>query len=52
MAKLKSRICQICKGNGYVKIKKELNWKPKVNLDLGLKKTIIWYKKNISEFKI
>ncbi len=36
----------------YVKIKKELNWKPKVNLDLGLKKTIIWYKKNISEFKI
>ena len=36
----------------YVKIQKELNWKPKVNLDLGLKKTIIWYKKNISEFKI
>lgn len=36
----------------YVKIKKELNWKPKISLDYGLKKTIIWYKKNFSEFKI
>lgn len=27
------------------KIKKELNWKPKVSLDEGLKKTIDWYEK-------
>ena len=36
----------------YSKIKKELNWKPKTDLDTGLKKTIKWYKKNIEEFKL
>ena len=25
---------------------KDLGWKPKINIDLGLKKTINWYKKN------
>ena len=34
----------------YSKIKKELKWKPKTTLYNGLKKTISWYKKNISEF--
>ena len=28
-------------------IKKELNWEPKVNLDIGLDKTISWYINNI-----
>lgn len=28
------------------KFKKTFNWKPKVNLTLGINKTIIWYKKN------
>ena len=28
------------------KIKKELKWKPKINFDLGLKKTILWYLNN------
>ena len=28
-------------------IKKELNWEPKVNLDIGLDKTISWYLNNI-----
>ena len=36
----------------YSKIKKELNWKPKTDLDAGLKKTIKWYKKNNEEFKL
>lgn len=35
----------------YNKIKRELKWKPKTNLEQGLLKTIDWYKKNISEFK-
>lgn len=35
----------------YTKIKKELNWKPMINLDNGLNKTIKWYKSNISIFK-
>ena len=34
----------------YSKIKKDLKWKPKTTLYNGLKKTISWYKKNISEF--
>ena len=28
------------------KAKKELHWKPMVSIDLGIKKTISWYKKN------
>ena len=28
------------------KAKKILNWKPKYKLDLGIKKTLDWYKKN------
>ena len=36
----------------YNKIKKELKWRPKTSLDSGLKKTIEWYKKNLSEFKV
>jgi len=28
------------------RIKNEMGWKPKVNIDQGLKKTIDWYKKN------
>ncbi len=28
------------------KIKKELKWKPKINFDVGLKKTIFWYLNN------
>jgi len=34
----------------YSKITKELGWKPKINLSMGLAKTINWYKKNISKF--
>ena len=30
----------------FKKIQKDLGWKPKINIDLGLKKTIDWYKKN------
>ena len=33
----------------YSKISKELKWKPKIDIDIGLTKTINWYKKN---FKI
>ena len=33
------------------KIKKELKWKPEINLDQGLDITIEWVKKNISNFK-
>lgn len=33
------------------KIKKELNWSPKINLDIGLMKTVQWYKDNISWWK-
>ncbi len=32
------------------KIKKQLNWKPKVKLDLGLKKTFKWYLENQKYF--
>ena len=34
----------------YNKIKKELNWKPKTSLKVGLEKTIDWYKDNIKDF--
>ena len=33
------------------KIKKELKWKPEINLDQGLDITIEWVKKNINNFK-
>lgn len=29
-----------------IKIKKELNWKPKVSLEEGVKKTVSWYREN------
>ena len=32
------------------KIKKEIGWKSKTNLNVGLKKTLIWYKNNKSYF--
>ena len=32
------------------KIKKEIGWKSKTNLNVGLKKTLIWYKDNKSYF--
>ncbi len=32
------------------KIKKELNWKPKINLNNGISKTVDWYIKNQSYF--
>ena len=35
----------------YKKIQKELGWSPIYSLEYGLKKTIHWYKKNISFFK-
>lgn len=35
----------------FRKISKDLKWKPLVNLDKGLNKTINWYKKNILLFK-
>ena len=28
------------------KLKKELNWKPKININIGLKKTILFYEKD------
>ena len=34
----------------YLKASKELNWKPNAQLDKSLKKTIIWYKDNLSYF--
>tara|TARA_B110001450_G_C17568743_1_gene459878 strand:+ start:67 stop:1062 length:996 start_codon:yes stop_codon:yes gene_type:complete len=33
------------------KIKKELKWKPEINLDQGLDITVEWVKKNINNFK-
>ena len=33
------------------KIKKELNWKPKINFKYGIELTFDWYKKNIKYFK-
>lgn len=34
----------------FNKIKREIKWKPTVSLDVGLKKTINWYKENIDLF--
>ena len=34
----------------YNKIKREIGWKPLISLDQGLKRTIDWYKINISLF--
>jgi dTDP-glucose 4,6-dehydratase len=31
------------------KIRKELNWQPKVSLDEGLKQTILWATENLQE---
>ena len=33
------------------KIKKELKWKPKINLNEGISKTVDWYIKNQEYFK-
>ena len=33
------------------KAKKLIDWKPKISLDEGLKRTIDWYKKNIERYK-
>ena len=35
----------------YSKIQRELNWKPKTDIKIGLKKTIDWYIKNHRFFK-
>ena len=35
----------------FSKISKELGWKPKTNLDVGLSKTIDWYQQNIKLLK-
>lgn len=35
----------------YDKIKKELGWTPKININDGLTKTISWYWKNFNKFK-
>jgi len=35
----------------YSKIKKELNWKPKISIDEGLDKTISWFKENIKSLE-
>ena len=32
------------------KIKNLTNWRPKVNIDMGLKKTLAWFKKNSSHY--
>jgi dTDP-glucose 4,6-dehydratase len=34
-----------------LKLKKDLNWNPKINLETGIKKTIDWFKKNEKKFK-
>jgi dTDP-glucose 4,6-dehydratase len=34
------------------KIRKELGWAPKINLDQGLAKTVEWYKNNRSWWKL
>ena len=33
------------------KLKRELNWKPKTNLEVGIKKTLEWIDKNLKLFK-
>ena len=35
----------------YSKIKKELGWYPKININYSMKQTIAWYKKNLDFFK-
>jgi dTDP-glucose 4,6-dehydratase len=35
-----------------LKLKKDLNWIPKINLETGIKKTIDWFKKNEKKFKM
>ena len=35
----------------YSKIKKKLNWKPKISIDEGLDKTISWFKENIKSLE-
>ena len=34
----------------YNKIRREIKWKPTISLDVGLKRTINWYKENIDLF--
>ena len=33
------------------KIKKKLNWKPKINFAKGIEKTFLWYLNNTSYYK-
>ena len=33
------------------KLKRELNWKPKTSLEVGIKKTLEWIDKNLELFK-
>ncbi len=39
---LKTNICLDCS-----KARREFNWKPKISLDIGIKKTMNWYYKNL-----
>ena len=34
-----------------IKLKKKLKWKPKINLNQGISKTVDWYIKNQEYFK-
>ena len=34
----------------YNKIKRDLKWYPKTNIDKGLKQTIVWYQNNLNLF--
>ena len=34
-----------------IKLKKKLKWKPKINLNQGISKTVDWYIKNQKYFK-
>jgi len=45
----RSEVMRLCADN--MKAKKILGWEPKVDLNEGLKKTIDWISKNLSQFK-
>ena len=58
---MQNKIKPLIKNNSKIEIKrqklnyqkafKELNWKPKSNLEKSLLDTIKWYEKNLSYFK-